>query len=221
MWSGCATTDENKGSRTTLPASPPAIRANPMNKINLALHTALESPKPSSPRTLSLSMMLMTRYPRNEQMPGIQSTNVTCTGGSESESPHGEWAWADRTAASMKVQFAKANFELIFSLVTVANIVGNVRGLQQDKLPAFDGVFLGRAREKGSNRPSSGHSWILVKTWRKNRLSSSTTSSEDNCDWWQCCGHRWITHRVNSHHFEFVNTYDHTRPDLEFLLGEI
>lgn len=46
---------------TTLPASPPAIRANPMNRNSRALHTALESPNPSSPRILSLSIMLMTR----------------------------------------------------------------------------------------------------------------------------------------------------------------
>ncbi len=51
----------NNTLRTTLPARPPAIRANPMNNNNLALHTAFESPNPSSPRILSLSMILITR----------------------------------------------------------------------------------------------------------------------------------------------------------------
>lgn len=67
--------------RTTLPASPPAMSANPMNKNNLALQTALESPNPSSPLILSLSIMTTIKYPNSEQMPGIQSTKETWTGG--------------------------------------------------------------------------------------------------------------------------------------------
>ena len=95
--------------RTTLPAKPPAMKANPMNKNSLARHTALESPNPSSPLILSLSMRFTTRNPRKEQMPGIQSTNDTCTGGSWS-SPHGTRACADNIAASRNVQFASANY---------------------------------------------------------------------------------------------------------------
>ena len=95
---------------TTLPARPPAMNANPMKRNNRALHTALESPNPSSPLTLSLSMRLMIRYPSREQMPGIQSTKVTWTGGSVSGGdPQGDLACADRIAASKNVQFARAN----------------------------------------------------------------------------------------------------------------
>ena len=64
---------------TTLPARPPAIKAKLINKKSLALQTALESPNPSSPRTRSLSIKLTIDIPRREQIPGIQSTNVTCT----------------------------------------------------------------------------------------------------------------------------------------------
>ena len=91
------------------------MNANPMNKNNLARHTALESPKPSSPRILSLSIMLMMKYPMSEQMPGIQSTKVTWTGGSSSPPPglpHGFFACAERIAASKNVQFAIANYHL-------------------------------------------------------------------------------------------------------------
>lgn len=88
-----------------------------MNRNSLALHTALESPNPSSPRTRSLSMRLITRYPRREQIPGIQSTNDTCTGGSWSGCPHGECACADKIAASKKVQFANANLVSVQFLV--------------------------------------------------------------------------------------------------------
>ena len=96
---------------TTLPARPPAMNANPIKRNNRALHTALESPNPSSPLTLSLSMRLMIRYPSKEQMPGIQSTKVTWTGGSVSGGdPHGDLACADRIAASKNVQFAIANY---------------------------------------------------------------------------------------------------------------
>ena len=73
-----------KQGHTTLPASPPAMSANPTKRTTLALQTALESPKPSSPRTLSLSIRLMIKYPRREQMPGTQSTKLTCTGGGAS-----------------------------------------------------------------------------------------------------------------------------------------
>ena len=87
-------TDETQnrglGPLTALPASPPAINANPMNKNRRALHTALESPNPSSPLILSLSMRLTTRKPKREQIPGIQSTKVTWTGGGICGSPGGE-----------------------------------------------------------------------------------------------------------------------------------
>ena len=47
-------------------------------------------------------------------MPGIQSTKVTCTGGSEiGGSPHGALACAERIAASMNVQFANANWKTV------------------------------------------------------------------------------------------------------------
>jgi hypothetical protein len=78
-----------------------------MNKTSLALHTALESPNPSSPLTLSLSIMFITRYPSNEQIPGTQSTKVTWTGDSSS---HLGFACTDSTAASKNVQLAKANY---------------------------------------------------------------------------------------------------------------
>lgn len=92
---------------TTLPARPPAINAKLMNKKSLALQTALESPNPSSPRTRSLSIKLTTSIPRREQIPGTQSTNVTCTKtGSVS---CGGLACAERIAASRKVQLEMAN----------------------------------------------------------------------------------------------------------------
>ena len=102
--------EETPNRHTTLPARPPAMNANPIKRNNRALHTALESPNPSSPLTLSLSMRLMIKYPSKEQMPGIQSTKVTWTGASESGGdPHGDLACADRIAASKNVQLARAN----------------------------------------------------------------------------------------------------------------
>ena len=96
--------------RTTLPASPPAMNANPIKRNSRALHTALESPNPSSPLTRSLSMRLMIKYPSKEQMPGIQSTKVIWTGASVvGGDPQGDLACADRIAASRNVQFASAN----------------------------------------------------------------------------------------------------------------
>ena len=94
---------------TTLPARPPAMSANPINKNNLARHTARASPKSSCPCTRSLSMRLMTIIPKREQMPGSQSTKETWTGGGICGSSYGEWACAERIAASRNVQFARAN----------------------------------------------------------------------------------------------------------------
>lgn len=82
------------------------MRAKPMKRTSLALQTALESPKPSSPLTLSLSIMFMTRYPSSEHIPGTQSTKVTWTGDSSS---HLGMACAESTVASRKVQLANAN----------------------------------------------------------------------------------------------------------------
>ena len=65
-------------SRTILPANPPAIHANPMNRNNLARHTARESPYPSS--NISLLMMFTTSNPKVAKIPGTQSRKVTCTG---------------------------------------------------------------------------------------------------------------------------------------------
>ena len=93
-----------------LPARPPAMNANPIKRISRALHTARESPNPMSPRTLSLSIMLIMMYPKREQMPGTQSTKVTWTGGG-SLSPQGARACAERMAASKNVQFARANWD--------------------------------------------------------------------------------------------------------------
>ena len=98
--------------RTTLPARPPAMRAKPMKRNNRARHTALESPKPSSPRTRSLSIKFTTSMPSREQIPGTQSTKPTCTGGGTSGSPIGECACAERTAASRNVQLASANYSV-------------------------------------------------------------------------------------------------------------
>lgn len=103
--------NERSGERTMLPARPPAIKANPIKRISRARHTARESPNPTSPRTLSLSIMLIMMYPKREQIPGTQSTKVTWTGGG-SFSPQGECAWAERMAASKNVQFAKANWDI-------------------------------------------------------------------------------------------------------------
>lgn len=95
--------------RTTLPASPPAMSANPMKRMSRARQTARASPKPSSPRTRSLSMRLMMSMPRSDEMPGTQSTNETCTGGGICGSSYGACACADKIAASRNVQFASAN----------------------------------------------------------------------------------------------------------------
>lgn len=47
-------------------------------------------------------------------MPGIQSTNVTCTGGSSFPGlPHGDLECAERMAASRNVQFAMANYNAV------------------------------------------------------------------------------------------------------------
>lgn len=100
--------EKKKEPLTTLPARPPAIKAKLINKRSLALQTAFESPSPSSPRTRSLSIKLTTSIPRREQIPGTQSTNVTCTNtGSVS---WGGRACAERIAASRKVQLAMANY---------------------------------------------------------------------------------------------------------------
>ena len=82
-----------------------------MNANNRTLHTALESPNPSLPLTLSLSMKLTIKYyPSKEQMPGIQSTRETWIGASESGGdPYGDLEWAGKVAASKKVQFTSAN----------------------------------------------------------------------------------------------------------------
>ena len=93
---------------TTLPARPPAIKAKLINKNSLALQTAFESPNPSSPRTRSLSIRLTTSMPRREQIPGIQSTNVTCT--STGSVSCGGLACAERIAASRNVQLARVNY---------------------------------------------------------------------------------------------------------------
>ena len=87
----CLATSNRVVRRTTLPANPPAIKENPINRKRRARHTALESPY-SSPLILSLSIRLMTSMPRREQMPGIQSTNSTCTGGGIWTSSGGGWA---------------------------------------------------------------------------------------------------------------------------------
>jgi hypothetical protein len=97
-------------SRTTLPASPPAIMAKPMNKNKRARQTARESPKPSSPRTRSLSIKFTTSRPRRENMPGSQSTKATCTGTSYFSSA-GNFACAERIAASRKAQLPSANYK--------------------------------------------------------------------------------------------------------------
>lgn len=102
--------ESKKQTLTTLPANPPAMNANPMNKNSLARQTARESPKPSSPLTRSLSMRLTMIIPSSEQMPGTQSTKETCTGGGTCGSPIGGCACAERIAASRNVQFASANY---------------------------------------------------------------------------------------------------------------
>ena len=84
------------------------MKAKLINKNSRALQIALESPNPSSPRTRSLSIKLTMSIPRREQIPGIQSTNVTCTStGSVSCSG---LTCAERIAASRKVQLAMANY---------------------------------------------------------------------------------------------------------------
>lgn len=69
---------------TTLPASPPANSANPKNSTSLAFHaTPFPEYENESADSRDLSIELMTSMPKAEQIPGIQSTKVTCTGGSE------------------------------------------------------------------------------------------------------------------------------------------
>ena len=145
---------------TTLPARPPAINANPIKRNNRALHTALESPNPSSPLTLSLSMRFMTKYPSKEQMPGIQSTKVTWTGASVSGAdPHGDLACADRIAASKNVQFARANYmkkDKYQVLVVHVEIVLNCDSIPRPllgKLPQPGGVFPVKFQGMGSSIP--------------------------------------------------------------------
>lgn len=69
---------------TTLPANPPANSANPRNRTSLAFQaTPLPEYEKLSADSRDLSMLLITSIPSAEQIPGIQSTNVMCTGGSD------------------------------------------------------------------------------------------------------------------------------------------
>jgi hypothetical protein len=98
---------------TTLPASPPAMNANPRNRNSLAFQTtllsllenALLSP---SPRRCALFTRLTTSSPIIEQMPGIQSAKLTWITVSYGASGGG-LVCAERIAASRKVQLAIAN----------------------------------------------------------------------------------------------------------------
>lgn len=91
---------------TTLPASPPASSANPKNSTSLAFQATPfpEYEKESADRR-DLSIELMTSIPRAEQIPGIQSTKVTCTGGSE-----GFMADLDQDATSISMKKPSENY---------------------------------------------------------------------------------------------------------------
>jgi hypothetical protein len=59
--------------RTTLPASPPAIKANPMKRNIRARRTYVSPDEKPSPKSCSLLMRFTTSMPSVEQIPGIQS----------------------------------------------------------------------------------------------------------------------------------------------------
>jgi hypothetical protein len=65
---------------TTLPASPPAIKAKPRKRNSLAFHATPPPPQlapPPSSTSLCLSMRLTMIIPRVEKSPGSQSGKVT------------------------------------------------------------------------------------------------------------------------------------------------
>ena len=96
-----------------LPARPPPMNANPMNKNSLACHTIPGScPNMPCPTNRSLLIIFTTSSPSVEHIPGIQSKNVTCTGIVSYGASGGGWAWADTIAASQNIQCARANWSL-------------------------------------------------------------------------------------------------------------
>jgi hypothetical protein len=89
----------------TLPANPPAIRANPKNNTNFAFHaTPLPEYEKLSPDSLVFSIELMTSMPREEQIRGIQSTKVIWI----KDALRGEWEYV---AASIKKNSPMENYK--------------------------------------------------------------------------------------------------------------
>ena len=100
----CTTSATRRGSHP-LPASPPARSAKPRNSTNRAFHaTPLPLYENESAERRDLSIEFMTSMPNAEQMPGIQSTKVICTGGDE-----GFMADLDHAAASIMTNKASEN----------------------------------------------------------------------------------------------------------------
>lgn len=86
-------------STTALPARPPASNAKPRNRTSFAFHaTPLPLYEKLSALSLVLSIKLMTSMPSALQIPGIQSTKVMWTAGSEAF-----MADLDHTAMSIRV----------------------------------------------------------------------------------------------------------------------
>jgi len=101
---GCPGTAYLSTSTVTLPASPPAMSANPINSTKRAFHA---TPEPEyeyeSAESRAFSMELITSMPRTLQRRGIQSTIVTCT----LEVP---LAVLEKTEASRKVKKPRENY---------------------------------------------------------------------------------------------------------------
>lgn len=105
--------NEQEAGRTRLPATPPAMRANPTKRKALARHATLPPLyESSSPMSRALSIRLTMIMPSVAHRPGAQSAKVTWTGtGSNGESSGFEMglACAERTLASRKAHQPKAN----------------------------------------------------------------------------------------------------------------
>lgn len=107
---------------TMLPARPPAMRANPTKRNNLARHAtppelqlvALQSAPPSSAIRRDLSIRLTMIMPSVAHRPGVQSAKLTRTGtGSYGESSGFEigLAYRDVMVASRNAHHPNANWE--------------------------------------------------------------------------------------------------------------
>lgn len=100
---GCPGTTYFRTRTVTLPASPPAMSAKPMNSTRRAFHA---TPEPEyeyeSADSRAFSMLLITSIPSTLHSSGIQSTIVTCT----LDVP---FAVLENTEASRKVKKPREN----------------------------------------------------------------------------------------------------------------